>query len=175
MAEGKKRYFKLGPQASSFHDPKSGLNIAGNEVAEVDARAAKSSKAVRNAKVNGHIVEVEASDFKSAKLKAPDVNANVEKGGVPESSDAKLNKKDAPNAFKSESTSPNGLPSTTGGQGANASTVLDDEDDEDLEDEDDEDLEDEDDEDEDEDEKPAPKKAAPKKATEKKAKKGSKK
>jgi hypothetical protein len=166
MSSGKKLYFKLGAGASSFNDPKSGLNIAGDEVAAVDAKLAKSSKIVRNAKTNGHIVEVEESDFKSAKLKAPDVNASVE-GGQRSESTTKASKDEAPNKDKATSHSPSGLPSSAGGQGSNSPADVD-EDDEEDEDEEDELIEEDEDEEDEEDEAPA--KAAPKKAAPKKGK-----
>lgn len=63
----KKRYFKLGDQALSFTDQKSGLHMSGNNVGEVDSKMFKSSKTSSQALINGHIKEITESEAEKLK------------------------------------------------------------------------------------------------------------
>lgn len=62
-----KRYFKLGPKAHSFNDPKSGLSIANAMVGEIDATKASTSKTLEAGLASGHIIEVKEEDYKNYK------------------------------------------------------------------------------------------------------------
>lgn len=135
------KYYKLGKTATSFHDPKSGLNIAGEEIAEIDAAKARKSKTIRNAVDGGHIVEVEASEYKGSKLKSPNQDELLEKAGIAnakpggKTGDGEPNKVENPNARKSASVSPNGPAPGAGGQGglSSGAAAADDDDDEEQE------------------------------------------
>lgn len=108
------KYFKLGKKATSFHDPKSGLNLAGDEVAEIDAKLVAHSKTVRNAITGGHIVEVEAEAFtKKGAVKAPVPTEDLE--GKRTDSKETPDPKKAPNYNKTASVSPSGSAPGAGG------------------------------------------------------------
>jgi hypothetical protein len=129
-------YFKLGPAATSFHDPKSNTNIVGNETAKVPMTTARQSETLKAAKMNGHIVEVDESEYtKKGAIKAPDQNVNME--GSTERPETELNRKDAPNAFKNKATAPGGIPAGPGGSASLDATADDDDLDEAGDDDDD--------------------------------------
>lgn len=147
MANQEKKYYTLGSGAASFHDPKTGLNLAGKEVGVVLASLAINSKALNAAVKNGHIKEVEETQYNKANLKAP-VSEQLKA-----SEEAQQDLQNVPNVKNNDgketttgNVSPNGPNPGMGGAGgqSNTSNVLDDDD---MEDEDEEDEEDEDDDD----------------------------
>src|SRR4051812_47731524 len=69
MADAKTKYYKLGPKAASFYDPKSGLSLAGKEVAQIDGSKAKGSQTLVAAIAGGHVVEVDEEEYSKAKAK----------------------------------------------------------------------------------------------------------
>jgi hypothetical protein len=63
------RYFKLGAAAPSFHDPRSGLNLAHpDEVAKIDGKYLVNHLSLTNALQNGHIKEVTKDDWEESPL-----------------------------------------------------------------------------------------------------------
>jgi len=75
MAKKEFRYFKLGDKASTFVDPKSGVQLVNKQAVKVLAANADGSKTLQNAIEGGHVKELSLEEYNEH---LEELNAEVE-------------------------------------------------------------------------------------------------
>lgn len=65
MSDTNKVYLKLGPNASLFADPITGINLANNQAISITDKQKQDSKRIMDAIGQGHLVEIKEAEYKT--------------------------------------------------------------------------------------------------------------